>query len=226
MSSQSAFWDRSRSLHPTPAPERGVYTALTESAMRLSTAALLSIFAYGAIKQWLAAPQRITLILLVLASCLTAMLSLLARSPRQRDARPIALLCSLFGTYGCVAYKLTPGVRLAPEAVGAVIQIFGILWQIYAKGSLRRSFGILPANRGVVSHGAYRFIRHPMYFGYVIADIGFLITNFGIQNVIVYSVQLTLLVSRILFEERVLSEDDNYRAYREAVRYRLIPMLF
>jgi protein-S-isoprenylcysteine O-methyltransferase Ste14 len=231
MINQGVSLDRPHSVNPAeasvvPDATRGVYTNLTEMVIRIATAALLAFFAYNAIRHWMAAPERITLLLLVVVGGLSTTFSLLARAPRQRDATAIALFCSIFGTYGCVAYKLTPGVRLAPEAVGALIQVFGILWQIYAKASLRRSFGILPANRGVVSRGAYRYLRHPMYFGYVIADIGFLITNFGIQNVIVYLVQLTLLVTRIQFEERLLSEDENYRAYRSAVRYRLIPKVF
>jgi protein-S-isoprenylcysteine O-methyltransferase Ste14 len=231
MFSQGAFSDRLRSVNPkeesaVPDPARGVYTKSTEMVLRVSTAALLALFAYNAIRHWVAAPERITLLLLVIAGCMTTTISLLARAPRQRNATPLALFCSIFGSYGCVAYKLAPGVRLAPEAVGALIQVFGILWQIYAKASLRRSFGVLPANRGVVSRGAYQYLRHPMYFGYVTADIGFLITNFGIQNVIVYAVQLAFLISRIVFEERLLSEDENYREYCSVVRYRLIPKLF
>ncbi|MGN5478976.1 hypothetical protein ACTMU2_24375 [Cupriavidus basilensis] len=39
-----------------------------------------------------------------------------------------------------------------PKIVGAGLQVAGIAWQLYAKAfSLRFSFGILPANRGIVS---------------------------------------------------------------------------
>ena len=41
-----------------------------------------------------------------------------------------------------------------------------------AKFSLARSFGLAPANRGVKSRGAYAFLRHPMYLGYVVEWIG------------------------------------------------------
>jgi protein-S-isoprenylcysteine O-methyltransferase Ste14 len=102
----------------------------------------------------------------------------------------------------------------------------GICWQIFAKASLRGSFGILPANRGVVSKGAYRFMRHPMYFGYFITDIGFLIVNFGMQNMIVFAIQFSLQIGRIVREERLLSADALYRAYKKKVRFRVIPGLF
>jgi hypothetical protein len=82
--------------------------------------------------------------------------------------------------------------------------------ELFAKASLRRSFGILPADRGVVSRGAYRFVR--------LLDIGFLLVNFGIQNIIVYGWHFPLQVGRIVREEKLPSADGHYRAYRNQVR--------
>ncbi|WER46722.1 isoprenylcysteine carboxylmethyltransferase family protein [Cupriavidus sp. WKF15] len=199
---------------------------LLELALRATTAVLLAAFAYGAIRQWLADPSRITLLLLVLASCLTLGLSLFARVPKKRDWNPVTVLCSLGGTYYFLAIQLAPGAHLAPEAVGAGLQVAGIAWQIYAKLSLRFSFGILPANRGIVSSGAYRFMRHPIYLSYLITDIGFLITNFGLQNLLVYAGLYSLQVMRISREERLLSEDPEYRRYRDKVRFRVLPGIY
>ncbi|MFL9868852.1 isoprenylcysteine carboxylmethyltransferase family protein [Paraburkholderia fungorum] len=187
---------------------------------------MLSIFTYAAVKQWLAAPTRVTLLLLVVSAFMTLGLSLFARVPIKRDWTPFAFICSVGGTFYFLAVRLSPGTQLIPELAGASLQLLGIFWQMFAKVSLRRSFGILPANRGVVSHGAYRFIRHPMYLGYFITDMGFLLANFGIQNVIVYGCQYALQVGRIVREERLLSEDERYRAYRGKVRFRVIPGVF
>jgi protein-S-isoprenylcysteine O-methyltransferase Ste14 len=90
--------------------------------------------------------------------------------------------------------------------------------ELFAKASLRRSFGILPADRGVVSRGAYRFVRQPMYLDYFLLDIGFLLVNFGIQNIIVYGWHFPLQVGRIVREEKLPSADGHYRAYRNQVR--------
>ncbi|ACD18995.1 methyltransferase family protein [Paraburkholderia phytofirmans] len=200
--------------------------AVVEVAARAGAATMLSLFAYAAITQWRAAPSRITLLFLVVSACFTVGLSLVSRVPMRRDWRPFAFLCAMGGTYYFLAVRLAPGVQLVPEAVGAALQLLGIGWQLFAKASLRRSFGILPANRGVVSRGAYRFIRHPMYLGYFITDIGFLLVNFGLQNLLVYGCQFALQVGRIVREERLLSADEGYRTYKRRVRYRVIPGLF
>ncbi|WP_418939834.1 methyltransferase family protein [Paraburkholderia bryophila] len=200
--------------------------ALVEIAARVGAASMLSLFAYGAIRQWLAAPQRITLLLLVVSAFVTIGLSLFSRIPAKRDWRPLAFICSMGGTYYFLAVRLSPGSQLVPEDVGAVLQLLGIFWQLFAKASLRRSFGILPANRGVVSRGAYRFVRHPMYLGYFMTDMGFLLVNFGLQNLLVYSCQFALQVVRIVREEQLLSHDDGYRSYKTRVRFRVIPGLF
>ncbi|WP_434115209.1 methyltransferase family protein [Paraburkholderia caffeinilytica] len=200
--------------------------ALIEVSARTAAAVLLSLFAYLAIQRLRADPGRITLLLLVVAECVTVGLSLFSRVPMKRDWRPLAFIFSMGGTYYFLAVRLSPGAQLVPETVGASLQLLGICWQLFAKASLSRSFGILPANRGVVSRGAYRFVRHPMYLGYVIADIGFLLVNFGLQNLLVYGCQFALQVGRIVREEQLLSADEGYRTYKGRVRYRVIPGVF
>ncbi|CAG2140191.1 hypothetical protein LMG31506_02231 [Cupriavidus yeoncheonensis] len=213
-------------VQASTAPKTDLRELVLELVLRTTTAILLGAFAYGAIQHWLTDPSRITLLLLVLASCLTLGLSLFARVPKKRDWRPITVLCSLGGTYYFVGIELAPGAHLAPEAFGAVLQVAGIAWQIYAKLSLRFSFGILPANRGIVSSGAYRFMRHPIYLSYLTADIGFLLTNFGMQNLLVYAGLCMLQVMRIHREEALLSDDPEYRQYREKVRFRVLPGIY
>ncbi|MFM0096159.1 isoprenylcysteine carboxylmethyltransferase family protein [Paraburkholderia nemoris] len=200
--------------------------ALVEVSSRVAAVLMLSVFAFAAVAQWRAAPTRITLLLLVVTSCVTVGLSLVTRVPVKRDWRPLAFICAMGGTYYFLAVRLTPGTHLIPETIGACLQVLGIVWQLFAKASLRRSFGILPANRGVVSRGAYRFVRHPMYLGYFITDIGFLLTNFGLQNMIVYACQFALQVVRIVREEQLLSADEGYRKYKGNVHYRVIPGVF
>ncbi|CAN0620756.1 Isoprenylcysteine carboxyl methyltransferase [Burkholderia multivorans] len=208
---------------PRPAGWRAF---VAELLPRVFAASALSYFAYAALLQWRMHPARITLIVTVLAASLTVGLSLFARVPTRRDWSLASLVLSLGGTYYFLLFQLNVTERLAPDPVAASVQLAGLVWQIYAKLSLRGAFGILPAHRGIVSRGAYRFVRHPIYLGYLIVDVGFLVANFSVQNVAAIALQLLLQAGRIHREERILSDDAAYRTYRETVRHRVIPGVF
>ncbi|VXC72640.1 conserved membrane hypothetical protein [Burkholderia sp. 8Y] len=199
---------------------------LVEAAIRMLTVAMLSLFLYGALVQFWRDPSRVTVLLMVTSEVVAIALSMISRVPKKRDWNVLSVVVSSVATFYFLAFDIRPGIHLIPEWIAACLQMIGMSIQISAKLSLRRSFGILPANRGVVVHGPYKLIRHPMYFGYLIKDAGFLLPNFGLQNVIVLALHWTLQVTRIVREERLLSEDDTYREYAKRVRYRLIAGIF
>ena len=74
--------------------------------------------------------------------------------------------------------------------------------------------------------GPYRIVRHPIYAGYTIIHVGFLVSFPSLWNVILYSAVLTIQIARISREELLLRQDPSYRDYTARVRYRLIPMIF
>jgi protein-S-isoprenylcysteine O-methyltransferase Ste14 len=102
----------------------------------------------------------------------------------------------------------------------------GLYIQISAKLILGRSFGILAANRGIKVDGPYRVIRHPIYAGYTVTHIGFLLAFPSLWNAVLYSTELAIQITRLLREEFLLKQDQTYRDYASRVRYRLIPMIF
>lgn len=118
------------------------------------------------------------------------------------------------------------GEALAPGRIVEGLMISGFLLQIWAKLTLRRSFGVVAANRGVKASGPYRILRHPMYAGYALTHIGFLLAGPTLWNFAIYAGTLTLQVRRILAEERVLNQDPAYRALAQRTRYRLLPPVF
>jgi protein-S-isoprenylcysteine O-methyltransferase Ste14 len=65
-----------------------------------------------------------------------------------------------------------------------------------------------------------------MYFGYVVTQIGFLLSNPTFHNLLVYSAALACQIYRIRAEERALSSDPHYQSYSAEVRYRLVPGVF
>ena len=197
-----------------------------EIGIRGLTMALLGLFVALSVHQFMRDTSRITLLVFAFAEVLTVGLAMFSRVPRERDWKPPSLVVTICATFYFLAFSIEPGVRLVPEALAAGIQVAGVLLQIYAKWSLRRSFGLLPANRGVVVVGPYRVIRHPMYLGYLVTDIGFLAANFGVRNLAIVLVQWALQAVRIVKEEQLLSKDATYRDYMSRVCYRLIRGVF
>lgn len=118
------------------------------------------------------------------------------------------------------------GAPLIPPAAGATVMLMGLLLQMYAKVTLGRSFGCIPANRGLRLAGPYRFVRHPMYAGYLLSHLGFLAENPTPRNLVLYAACYAMQVPRLLAEERLLGRDARYRDYQAAVRYRIIPGVF
>lgn len=123
---------------------------------------------------------------------------------------------------------IQPGLDIFPALapLGVLLVLAGNVFQGLAKLSLRRSFGIAPANRGIKADGLYRFVRHPMYAGYLIVHIGVLILMPSVINCVIYAIGWWAQILRLRAEEELLSQDPAYVAFKEKVRYRLIPGLF
>ena len=106
------------------------------------------------------------------------------------------------------------------------LMIAGFAIQMSAKFTLRRSFGVVPANRGVKVGGPYRFVRHPMYAGYLMTQVGFLLAHPTLWNASIYAATFAFQPGRILAEERLLSRDTGYREFAALVPSRLVPGIF
>jgi protein-S-isoprenylcysteine O-methyltransferase Ste14 len=151
---------------------------------------------------------------------------LIRRFTADVSMRPMDWFVALLGTMVPLLGRPTGGDPLAPALVYVSLMLVGVVIQIGAKFSLRRSFGMVAANRGVKVGGPYRIVRHPMYAGYILTQIGFFLSNPSYWNAMVYGTALALQISRILAEERVLSVDPAYRDFAVAVPYRLAPRIF
>jgi protein-S-isoprenylcysteine O-methyltransferase Ste14 len=163
-------------------------------------------------------------IILLLASELSGVFFLLIQRKGQW-ASSFYTTAIAFGGTGIALCMAPGGTTLAPDVVTLPLIMVGTTISLFAKLSLRRSFGVIPANRGVKVSGAYRFVRHPMYTGYVINHIGLLLLYFSAWNVAVYSICWVLLYLRAIEEERFLLQDPEYTAYVGQVKARIIPGL-
>ena len=113
----------------------------------------------------------------------------------------------------------------ALATTGLIFELFGVVLTQVARVYMGRSFGILPANRGIVCKGPFRWVRHPIYFGWLILSIGYAMSYVSERNTILIAVTLPFMVWRISQEEQHLTADPDYRRYVGLVRYRLFPGL-
>jgi len=117
-----------------------------------------------------------------------------------------------------------PGGRI--QAVSQVGLVVGMVIVLISLLSLGRSFGLVPANRGVKVSGLYRFARHPLYTGQLFVYISFVAGNLIWHNGLIFCGILIGLVYRAIAEERFLAKDEAYEEYLSKVRYRFVPGLY
>jgi protein-S-isoprenylcysteine O-methyltransferase Ste14 len=115
---------------------------------------------------------------------------------------------------------------LLPDAATAMVSGIGLALVVMGKIALGRSFGVVPANRGVVVRGPYTFVRHPIYTGYLISHAAFFVANPTPLNAAIILIGDGALILRALMEERVLSADVEYQGYCQRVGWHLVPGVF
>ena len=123
-------------------------------------------------------------------------------------------------------FELIPIARSYPTWINSVMLCFiTVLWGIFVWASL--SLGWKASNltsRGIVRHGPYRFVRHPAYAAKLF--VWYIQAVFFGQYFVGILFGFTLIyVLRAWTEERHLSNDPDYLAYKKAVKWYFIPGL-
>jgi protein-S-isoprenylcysteine O-methyltransferase Ste14 len=169
---------------------------------------------------------RVTGLLLVAGEALVVVLTVVRRRARLVDRSFTAAVMTTMSLAGPPLLRASEVTPIAPDGVTAIISAFGLMVVIIGKMTLGRSFGVAPANRGIVVRGPYNFVRHPIYTGYMITHTGFLFANPVLWNIGVILVADAALVVRALMEERVLKADVEYQGYCQRVGWHLLPGIF
>jgi protein-S-isoprenylcysteine O-methyltransferase Ste14 len=118
--------------------------------------------------------------------------------------------------------RWSPGHVASPTA-GLMLVMLAAGLSLVSLLTMGRLFGVRPALRGLVTNGPYRFVRHPMYFSYILADVGYNLQEWNSVTLLLVLVGWVSLVYRIYAEEQVLSQHAGWPAYVGLVRYRLFP---
>ena len=197
---------------------------LGDTAVRVAVGALFLMLAQRLAAEFLRT-GHVTGLLLLTSELLVVILMVIRRPAAAVDRTWPARLITAASMTGP---PLLRTVSTSPMADGwsAAISGFGLLLIVLGKLSLGRSFGLVPANRGVVSSGLYRFVRHPIYAGYLVTHVGFCLAHPAWWNVLLLGASDAALLARSWYEERTLGTDPAYAAYRACVRWRIAPGLF
>lgn len=115
------------------------------------------------------------------------------------------------------------GRRVAPVLIVNTIAILGTAIELWGRFSLGRNIGFVPAQRDIVVHGAYRFVRHPIYTGFFLGLLADCLAYWSPRNLLINGLFVFWFVIKSLVEESFLKNDPAYAAYLQRVRWHWIP---
>lgn len=170
---------------------------------------------------------RVTGLLLLVGESLVVVLTIARRRATTVDRSAAAAIMTTVSLAGPALLRATDAqASLASDQLTALLSGVGLVLVVLGKMALGRSFGVVPANRGVVVRGPYTWVRHPIYTGYLITHAAFVIAHPAPWNVGVILCADCALIVRALMEERVLSADATYQQYCRRVGWHLVPGVF
>ena len=162
-------------------------------------------------------------LLLLISEGVVVALVLVRRPATELSMKPMDWFLAVGATAGPLLVRPGHVPGIGPAGLAGGLMITGIVFQVASKLTLRRSFGVAPANRGLIIGGPYKVVRHPIYAAYLINQAGFLLLNPTGWNASILGASLVLQIFRIAAEERLLAHDAGHEKFREAVPYRLVP---
>jgi protein-S-isoprenylcysteine O-methyltransferase Ste14 len=149
----------------------------------------------------------------------------LRRAPVRVTPNPWYWLLAFVATYGVITfYAFAPGgALLVPTGVPGALAIISVSIAIYARLSLGFSIGYVPADRGIVTRGAYRLVRHPIYTAIFVGLLAYILRAYSPLNVLLGVILVGLFMLKSVVEEWFLRDSPDYAAYLKRVHYRWIP---
>jgi protein-S-isoprenylcysteine O-methyltransferase Ste14 len=149
------------------------------------------------------------------------------RPPVRVTPKPLYWATAFLATYwGFMTLALTDrGVSIAPAVVTNAIALASLVVALFARLSLGRNIGFVPAQRELVMSYAYSIVRHPIYAGVFLSLAGFVLRAGSLRNLLIAAISAGLFVVKTFMEEDFLGEDPAYVRYMTRVRSRWIPGL-
>jgi protein-S-isoprenylcysteine O-methyltransferase Ste14 len=133
------------------------------------------------------------------------------------SSSPLAHVVAVVATVTPFGFALLPAVRagVSRSLAANVLLVAGSAWSVWALRSLGRSFGVVAQARTLVQRGPYRWVRHPLYLGEVVASLGLALNVGTVPAALLWVALCAMQVYRATREEDVLVRSlTDYAGYR------------
>lgn len=134
------------------------------------------------------------------------------------------MVCARDGLYDGIVFSVA-------EIAGLTLLVAGLTIMLIGQATLKRFYSgtlVIRRDHKLVTHGIYRFTRHPIYLGAIMGVcIGIPLFALSLYGFLILSVLVPIVLNRIRMEEGMLTEEygDAYRSYQERTS-KLIPFIY
>jgi protein-S-isoprenylcysteine O-methyltransferase Ste14 len=164
--------------------------------------------------------------LLTAAFCALVVAAYLRRgTPRATDGSPGVWLAAPLATCLPLVIPLLPGGSpgTGRSLLAFVLILSGTAWSVWAVRHLSTCLSVVPQARRLVDTGPYRFVRHPLYLGELVAVGGFAVRGGHWLHAVLLLALLALQVYRAGREEALLAREVAAYPGYAARTWRIVP---
>src|SRR5438067_8582625 len=157
-----------------PNPASNVILLLALPWLDRTIAAIACVpLAYGAYCRYEHFHHGFPLIAAALNTLILVVTMVIRRTPKRVTPNPLYWLLAFVATYWLILILglLQKGRPLTANWISNSIAAVGLLVVVWARFSLGRNIGFVPAQRELVHNGAYAYMRHPIYTGMLLTNI-------------------------------------------------------
>lgn len=184
---------------------------------------------YGAYYRYLHFHQvGLPLIAAVLNTLVLVITMVLRRPPKRVTPNPWYWLLAFVASYwlNVIILFLQKGRPIVANWMPDTLALLALVTMLWARLSLGRNIGFVPAQRELVDTGAYALMRHPVYTGVLLGNLAFVLRAYSPLNALLMGLGVFWFIPiKSLVEEDFLRHDPHYAAYMHKVRARWIPFV-
>ena len=167
-------------------------------------------------------------VLYYLVANLVLVLTMVFRRPPKRvTTNPWFWLLAFVNTYfpQAIVPFFDRGRLLVSPLLSNAVALSALMFTLWARLSLGRNIGFVPAQREIVTSGAYRYVRHPIYTGLILSFLAVALRIYSLRNAALLATAVFWMIVKSFVEESFLRADPQYAAYMTTVRARWIPFV-